>query len=168
TVLPPAEKGSACVLTEGGGPRFSTEITGFATTICATVYVPGGTDCNPSIVRSPRKRAKSTVVGVLSTVCAPVTVPLLMPVPSVMLSIVTRNDSTDGMGESWPVTTTILFCCAVGELRLPPQPLRVASVMRTMRNRPKANRRIQPPEIGIWGNNGQPNNLAAHPEPSIA
>jgi hypothetical protein len=36
TVLPSAEKGSDCVLTVGGGPRFNTEITGFSTTICAT------------------------------------------------------------------------------------------------------------------------------------
>src|SRR5882724_2068750 len=95
-------------------------IEGLASVTTACVYVPVGIVLMSSSVRSPFKRAKSTV-------CVPFRTETGVLVPSERVSPVmsTRKPTTLGRGASVPVTKTELDCGLVlpEELALLPQPL---------------------------------------------
>ena len=100
------------------------EMSGAERLMVALVYVPGWTELKPTKVRSPIKRAKSTVVGMESTETA------VEPLFSVMLLRVTLKANTEGRGASSPV----INMAAAGEALVlgwdepvPPQPIIIAS-----------------------------------------
>src|SRR5271170_5842733 len=92
-------------VTVGDGVICTYEITGLDNENVALVYVPAATLLKASGDRRPRRRAKSTVVGVVKT-CAEV---LLLPFKVIEL-MVTSKPTTEASGASSPVTNTFAGC----------------------------------------------------------
>src|ERR1017187_1585871 len=79
-------------------------MTGFANTNVALLYVSAGTELNANGERKPRRRAKSTVVG-LEITCGELFWPF-----RVMELRVSRKLTTENKGPSSPVTNTLAGC----------------------------------------------------------
>src|SRR5262249_26371923 len=136
TLLPPESLNVPVMFETGGGVvvRLRNAMLGSDMEIVRLLYVPAGTVLNPSRVRRPRSRAKSTVVGAGNSSVVP---------SSLRLVKVTLNESTDGRGASPPVTKTLADWAEVRLLLAFPPPHPATKVRTTARVTNKVDPRIE-------------------------